>query len=66
MQNYTRYSGSTQAEISKGGSYAFYKALSREIMRRIRLRNKFLKERSEENEKKYSKQPNYSLTSEKI
>ena len=31
------------------------KALSMEIMTRTRLRNKFLKERSEENKKKYSK-----------
>ena len=35
------------------------KALSKEIMTRTRLRNKFLKDRSEENKKKYSKQRNY-------
>ena len=34
------------------------KALSREIMTRNRLRNKFLNNRSEENKKKYSKQRN--------
>ena len=35
------------------------KALSKEIMTRTQLRNKFLKDRSEENKKKYSKQRNY-------
>ena len=35
------------------------KALSMKIMARTRLRNKFLKDRSKENEKKYSKQCNY-------
>ena len=38
------------------------KALSKEIMRRTRLRNKFLKDRSEENKKKYSKQRNYCVS----
>ena len=36
------------------------KALSKEITTRTRLRNKLLKDRSEENIKKYSKQRNYS------
>ena len=31
-------------------------------MRRTRLRNKFLKDRSEENKKKYSKQRNYCVS----
>ena len=35
------------------------KALSKEIMTRTRLRNKFLKDRSEENKMNYSKQCNY-------
>ena len=38
------------------------KALSNEIMTRTRLRNKFLKDRSEENKKKYSKQRNYCVS----
>ena len=38
------------------------KALSKEIMKRTRLRNKFLKHRSEENKKKYSKQRNYCVS----
>ena len=38
------------------------KALSKEIMTRTRLRNKFLKDRSEENKKKYSKQRNYCVS----
>ena len=41
-------------------------ALSKEIMIRTRIRNKFLKDRREENKKKYSKQRNHlRLTSEK-
>ena len=38
------------------------KALSKEIMTATRLRNKFLKDRSEENKKKYSKQRNYCVS----
>ena len=38
------------------------KALSEEITIRTRLRNKFLKDRSEENKKKYSKQRNYCVS----
>ena len=38
------------------------KALSKEIMTRPRLRNKFKKDRSEENKKKYSKQRNYCVS----
>ena len=38
------------------------KALSKEVMTRTRLRNKFLKDRSEENKKKYSKQRNYCVS----
>ena len=37
-------------------------ALSKEIMTRALLRNKFLKDRSEENKKKYSKQRNYCVS----
>ena len=37
-------------------------ALSKEIMTRTRLRNNFLKGRSEENKKKYSKQRNYCVS----
>ena len=38
------------------------KALPKEIMTRTRLRNKSLKNRSEENKKKYSKQRNYCVS----
>ena len=38
------------------------KALSEEIMTRTRLRNKFSKDRSEVNRKKYSKQGNYCVS----
>ena len=38
------------------------KALFKEIITRTRLPNKFLKERSEENKKKYSKQWNYCVS----
>ena len=38
------------------------KALSKDIMTRTRLRNKFLRDRSEENKKKYSKQRNYYVS----
>ena len=38
------------------------KALSKEIMTATRLRNEFLKDRSEENKKKYSKQRNYCVS----
>ena len=37
------------------------KAMSKEIMRRTRLRNKFLKDTSEESKNKYSKQRNYCI-----
>ena len=37
------------------------RALSKEIMTRTRPRN-FLKDRSEENKRKYSKQPNYCVS----
>ena len=35
------------------------RALSKEVMTGKRLRNNFLKDRSEENKRKYSKQRNY-------
>ena len=38
------------------------KALSKEIMTRTRRRNKFLKNRSEENKKRFSKQRNYCVS----
>ena len=38
------------------------KVLSKETMTRTRLRNKFLKDRSEENKKRYSKQRNYCVS----
>ena len=38
------------------------RALSKEIMTRTRLRNNFLKNRSEENKRKYSKQRNYCVS----
>ena len=38
------------------------KALSKEIMTRNRFRNKFLKDKSEENKKKYLKQRNYCVS----
>ena len=38
------------------------KALSKEIMTRTPLRNKFLKDRCEENKKRYSKQRNYCVS----
>ena len=42
--------------------YGTKEALSKEIMTKTRLRNKFLKDRSEENKKKYSKQRNYCVS----
>ena len=39
------------------------KILSKEIMKRTRLRNKFLKERNDENKRKYTKQRNYCVRS---
>ena len=38
------------------------RALSKEIMTRTQLRNKFLKDRCGENKKKYSKQRNYCVS----
>ena len=38
------------------------KILSKEIMKRTRLRNKFLKDRNKENKSKYSKQRNYCVS----
>ena len=47
-------------KYARGNDMPFMnKALSMKIMARTRLRNKFLKDRSKENEKKYSKQCNY-------
>ena len=37
-------------------------ALSKELMIRTRIRNKFLKDRREENKKEYSKQRNYCVS----
>ena len=42
--------------------YGTEEALSKEIMTKTRLRNKLLKDRSEENKKKYSKQRNYCVS----
>ena len=48
---------------AKGNHRPFMnKALSKEIMTRTRRRNKFLKNRSEENKKRYSKQRNYCVS----
>ena len=50
-------------KYARGNHLSFMKkALSKEIMTRTRLRNKFLKDRSEENKKKYSKQRNYCVS----
>ena len=50
-------------KYTRGNHMSFMnKALSKEIMRKTRLRNKFLKDRSEENKKKYSKQRNYCVS----
>ena len=38
------------------------KNLSKEIMKRTRLRNKFLKDRNKENKRRYSKQRNYFVS----
>ena len=38
------------------------KILSKELMKRTRLRNKFLKDRNKENKSRYSKQRNYSVS----
>ena len=38
------------------------KTLSKEIMTRTRLRNRFLKNRTEENKRKYTKQRNYCVS----
>ena len=43
------------------GNHMPFKALSKEIMTQTRIKNKFLKDRSEENKKKYSKQRNYCV-----
>ena len=63
MQKNIKYSCSTQKKYARGNHIPFMnKALSKEIMTRTRLRNKFLKDRSEENKKKYSKQRNYCVS----
>ena len=38
------------------------KILSKEIMKRTRIRNKFLKDRNKENKSRYSKQRNYRVS----
>ena len=50
-------------KYAKGNHMTFMnRALSKEIMARTRLRNNFLKDRSEENKRKYSKQRNYCVS----
>ena len=50
-------------KYARGNHMPFIKrALSKEIMTRTRLRNNFLKDRSEENKRKYSKQRNYCVS----
>ena len=67
MQKNIKYSYSTQKKYARGNHIPFMnKALSKEVMTRTRLRNKFLKDRSEKNKKKYSKQRNYCVSPEKI
>ena len=38
------------------------KTLSNEIMKRTKLRNKLLKERTDESKKRYTSQPNYCVS----
>ena len=48
-----------QAEYARGNHLPFMnKSLSKEIMKRTRLRNKFLKDRNKEDKGRYSKQRN--------
>ena len=50
-------------KYARGNYMPFMKrALSKEIMTRTRLQNNFLKYRSEENKRKYSKQRNYCVS----
>ena len=50
------------ANRSTQGAYAIMnEAMSKEIMRRTRLRNKFLKDTSEESKNTYSTQRNYCI-----
>ena len=52
-----------QKKYARGNHMPFInKALYKKIMTRTRLRNKFLKNRSEKNNKKYSKQCNYCVS----
>ena len=48
-----------QAEYARGNHLPFMnKSLSKQIMKRTRLRNKFLKDRNKEEKGRYSKQRN--------
>ena len=50
-------------KYSRGNHLPFMnKKLSKAIMNRTRLRNKFLKNRTDENKRKYSKQRNYCVS----
>ena len=50
-------------KYARGNDMPFMnRALSKEIMTRTRLQNNFLKDRSEENKRKYSKQRNYCVS----
>ena len=50
-------------KYARGNSMHFMnRVLSKEIMTRTRLRNNFLKDRNEENKRKYSKQRNYCVS----
>ena len=46
----------------RGNHLPFMNKLSKEIMHRTRLRNNFLRNRSDENKRKYSKQQNYCVS----
>ena len=54
---------SRKQKYARGNHMPFMnKAISKEIMKRTQLRNKFLKERNDENKRKYASQRNYCVS----
>ena len=62
METVNQYAPCKQKQVQGNHLPFMNKTLSKEIMTRTRLRNRFLKNRTEENKKKYTKQRNYCVS----
>ena len=62
LETVNQYAPCKQKQVQGNHLPFMNKTLSKEIMTRTRLRNRFLKNRTEENKKKYTKQRNYCVS----